>query len=366
MPKLAELAPKGDRRMGANPHANGGILLRDLKMPDFRIHTVTVPSPGAVDGQVLDSMLSEHQCEGWLEGYLLTGRHGLFNSYESFIRIIDSMFSQHAKWLKVTNELPWRRKIASLNYLLAFHVLQLEMESDQKIERIHFKTRVGERPNGKAMSMTATNPGSLRRYLIRHAETEWALSSRHTGLTDIPLPANGKTQAQTLDNQLLGIRFDHVLTSPLKRARQPCELAGLDKVSIIEPDLTEWDYGDYEGKRTVDIFKKRPDWNIFRDGCPNGEMPARVSERADRLIARLRTMDGKVALLSHGQFGGVLAARWIGLPLIEAWHFPLDTAALSIFSFSPHHPEVPVIDLWNATVSKLISKTRRGNLYYEE
>jgi xylulose-5-phosphate/fructose-6-phosphate phosphoketolase len=182
--ELAELAPKGDRRMGANPHANGGCLLRDLKMPDFRKHAVTVPSPGAVDaqdtmvlgqflrdicvlnqenfrvfgpdetvsnllgaifevsnrqwdartvandeflapaGRVLDSMLSEHQCEGWLEGYLLTGRHGLFNSYEAFIRIVDSMFSQHAKWLKVTSELPWRRKIASLNYLLASHVWQ--------------------------------------------------------------------------------------------------------------------------------------------------------------------------------------------------------------------------------------------------
>jgi len=156
MPELAELAPKGDRRMGANPHANGGILLRDLRMPDFHAHAVDVPSPGAVnvedtrvlgavfevtdrqwdaheeqndeflapDGRVLDSMLSENQCEGWLEGYLLTGRHGLFNSYEAFIRIIDSMFSQHAKWLKVTSELPWRRKIASLNYLLASHVWQ--------------------------------------------------------------------------------------------------------------------------------------------------------------------------------------------------------------------------------------------------
>lgn len=240
------------------------------------------------------------------------------------------------------------------------------MESNQKIERIYVETSAGERPDGKAMSMTATSPGSLRLYLIRHGETEWALSSRHTGLTDIPLTANGKTQAQTLGKHLLGIRFDHVLTSPLKRARQTCELAGLDKASIIEPDLTEWDYGDYEGKRTVDIFRERPDWNVFRDGCPHGEMPAQVSGRADRLIARLRTMDGKVALFSHGQFGGALAARWIGLALIEAWHFPLGTAALSIFSFNPHHPEVPVIDLWNATVSKLISKTRRGKLYYEQ
>jgi xylulose-5-phosphate/fructose-6-phosphate phosphoketolase len=186
MAELADLAPKGNRRMGANPHANGGLLLHDLKMPDFRVHAVRVPSPGAVEGQdtmvlgkflrdvvtlnekprnfrifgpdetlsnllgavfevtnrqwdarevqndqwlapagsVLDSMLSEHQCEGWLEGYLLTGRHGLFNSYEAFIRIIDSMFSQHAKWLKVTKELPWRRPISSLNFLLASHVWQ--------------------------------------------------------------------------------------------------------------------------------------------------------------------------------------------------------------------------------------------------
>ena len=184
--ELADLAPKGDRRMGANPHANGGLLLHDLRMPDFHKHAVTVPSPGAVaaqdtmvlgkflrdvaklnqaernfrifgpdetlsnllgavfevtnrqwdarevpndeflapSGQVLDSMLSEHQCEGWLEGYLLTGRHGLFNSYEAFIRIVDLMFSQHAKWLKVTRELPWRRPISSLNYLLASHVWQ--------------------------------------------------------------------------------------------------------------------------------------------------------------------------------------------------------------------------------------------------
>ena len=184
-PELAELAPEGDRRMGANPHANGGMLLRDLIMPDFRDYAVKVPSPGAVtaadthelgvflrdvaklnraqrnfrifgpdetlsnrlgavfevtnrqwdagtqdndeflalDGRVME-MLSEHQCQGWLEGYLLTGRHGLFNSYESFIHIIDSMFNQHAKWLKVTADLPWRRKIASLNYLLASHVWQ--------------------------------------------------------------------------------------------------------------------------------------------------------------------------------------------------------------------------------------------------
>lgn len=121
--ELAELAPKGERRMGANPHANGGMLLRDLRMPDFRDYATTVPNDEwlAPTGRVME-MLSEHQCEGWLEGYLLTGRHGFFNCYEAFIHIVDSMFNQHAKWLKVTAHLLWRRKIASLNYLLDSHV----------------------------------------------------------------------------------------------------------------------------------------------------------------------------------------------------------------------------------------------------
>ncbi|MBE0557509.1 MAG: histidine phosphatase family protein [Proteobacteria bacterium] len=195
--------------------------------------------------------------------------------------------------------------------------------------------------------MGASNP-PLHLYLIRHGETEWALSGRHTGRTDIPLTANGEDEARKLGKRLRNIRFSHVLTSPLKRARQTCELVGLDNVPEIEPDLAEWDYGDYEGKRSADIRKGRPDWSVFRDGCPHGEMPAQISERADRLIARLRTLDGKVALFSHGQFGGVLAARWIGLPLDEARHFPLGTASLGIFSFNPQHPEVSVIALWNA------------------
>ena len=204
--------------------------------------------------------------------------------------------------------------------------------------------------------MTASNPMPLHLYLIRHGETEWALSCRHTGLTDIPLTVNGENQARELGKHLLGIRFAHVLTSPLKRARQTCELVGLDKAPEIEPDLTEWDYGDYEGKRSVDIRKERPDWNVFRDGCSHGEMPPQVSRRADRLIARLRTLDGKVALFSHGQFGGVLAVRWIGLPLAEARHFPLGTASLSIFSFNPQHPDVPVIALWNAGSHNIFNK----------
>ncbi len=118
--------------------------------------------------------------------------------------------------------------------------------------------------------------------------------------------------------------------------------------AAIDADLAEWDYGDYEGERSVDIRKQRADWNIFRDGCPHGESPAQVSERADRLIAHLRALEGNAALFSHGQFGCVLAARWIGLPLPEAQHFALDPASLSVLGHDSHHPEVAIISLWNA------------------
>ena len=196
--------------------------------------------------------------------------------------------------------------------------------------------------------MKTSIPTALRLYLIRHGETDWSLDRRHTGRTDIPLTANGESEARELGKHLRDIQFSHVLTSPLKRAQQTCALVGLDQVPEIEPDLVEWDYGDYEGKQSVNIRKERPDWNIFRDGCPHGEMPTQTSDRADRLIARLRTLDGNIALFSHGQFSGVLAARWIGLTVLEAQHFPLGTASISIFAFDPHHPTVPVIALWNA------------------
>lgn len=204
--------------------------------------------------------------------------------------------------------------------------------------------------------MTTFAPTPLRLYLIRHGETEWARTSQHTGRTDLPLTANGEDEARQLGKYLRDIRFAHVLTSPLKRARQTCELVGLDNVAEIEPDLVEWNYGDYEGKRSVDIRKERPDWNVFRDGCPHGEIPVQVSERADRLITRLRTLDGKVALFSHGQFGSILAVRWIGLPLAEAQHLLLNTASLSIFSFNPQHPEMPVIALWNAGTHNMATR----------
>jgi probable phosphoglycerate mutase len=161
------------------------------------------------------------------------------------------------------------------------------------------------------------------------------------------LTGQGEQDARKLGERLRDLTFSQVFTSPRQRARRTCELAGLGPVAKIEPDLAEWDYGDYEGQHSVDIRKARPDWNLFRDGCPRGEMPAQVSDRADRLIARLRALDGNVALFSHGHFGCVLAVRWIGLPVIEGQHFLLGTASLSLLGCEPSHPEVPVIERWN-------------------
>ncbi len=189
---------------------------------------------------------------------------------------------------------------------------------------------------------------SLHFYLIRHGETEWSISGQHTGRTDIPLTPHGEDEARENAPRLRDIPFVKVFTSPLQRARRTCELAGLGAEAILEPDLMEWDYGDYEGKRSVEIQKQRAGWNVFRDGCPGGESTAQITERADRLLARLRELDGNIALFSHGQFGSALAVRWVNLPLVNAQHFPLATASLSIFGFDAHHPEVPVIARWNA------------------
>lgn len=197
------------------------------------------------------------------------------------------------------------------------------------------------------MNTSTNRPMPLRLYLIRHGETAWSLSGQHTGRTDLALTAHGEDQARELVQRLHDIHFTHVLTSPLLRARRTCELAGLAAVAIIEPDLAEWDYGDYEGQRSAEIRAQRAGWKVFRDGCPHGEMPAQVTERADRLIARLRALDGNVALFSHGHFSRALAARWIGLPLAEAEHFALAPAALGILGYDPHHPEVSIIAAWN-------------------
>jgi broad specificity phosphatase PhoE len=187
----------------------------------------------------------------------------------------------------------------------------------------------------------------LRLYLIRHGETAWSLTRQHTGTSEIPLTENGIDQALELGPRLADISFTHILTSPRERARHTCKLAGLEGIAETEPDLAEWNYGDYEGVKSADIRQDRPNWDVFRDGCPQGETPDQVLARVDRLIARLRLLDGNVALFSHGQFGGILGARWIGLPLADARHFPLGTASISSLGYDPDHPEVSVISLWN-------------------
>ena len=203
--------------------------------------------------------------------------------------------------------------------------------------------------------MTGTAASTLPRiHFIRHGETAWSLSGQHTGRTDLPLTEQGEQDARKLAGRFRTVGFSCVLTSPLQRARRTCELAGLNDGAEISPDLTEWDYGDYEGKRPTEIHEGRPDWSIFRDGCPRGESPTQVCERADRLIGRLRKLEGNIALFSHGHIGRVLAARWIGLPINQAQHFLLGTASLSILGFEHDRARMPAIVLWNSAANERV------------
>jgi len=196
--------------------------------------------------------------------------------------------------------------------------------------------------------MPSNKLSSLRLYLIRHGETKWSLSGQYTGRTDLPLTAHGEAAARKAGERLKNVPFAHVLTSPLQRARQTCALAALKPTPEIEPNLTEWDNGDYEGRTPEEIREAQPEWNLFRDGAPNGESPLQMSERVDRLIARLRTLDGNVALFSHGHLCRVLAGRWIGLSVEQAERLLLGTAAISILSYAHDRPEDPAIALWNS------------------
>jgi broad specificity phosphatase PhoE len=204
-------------------------------------------------------------------------------------------------------------------------------------------------PPSNALILVAPVPANLTLTLIPHGESAWSLSGRHTGRTDIPLTARGEEQARELAPRLGHVSFAHVFTSPRQRARQTCALAGLGTAAVIEPDLAEWDYGDYEGQRSAEILAMRPGWNIFRDGCPHGETPAQISARADRLLTRLRALEGNIALFTHGHFGRVLSVRWIGLPVGEARSFLLGTGSVSVLGHEHDRADEPVIALWNAT-----------------
>src|SRR5215468_8810994 len=183
-------------------------------------------------------------------------------------------------------------------------------------------------------------------YLARHGETAWSRNGRHTGRTDLPLTERGERNAGRLRERLAGLAFAKVLTSPLQRARRTCELAGFRAVAEIDPDLVEWNYGDYEGLRTVDIRVKRPDCELFRDGCPNGESPADISARADGVVTHVREIKDNVLIFSSGHFLRVLAARWLSLEPLAGKYFMLDTASLSALSYE-HDLSHPAIRFWN-------------------
>jgi broad specificity phosphatase PhoE len=185
-------------------------------------------------------------------------------------------------------------------------------------------------------------------YLARHGETAWTLSGQHTGLTDLPLTEHGEENAKHLGERLQGLAFAKVFTSPLQRARRTCELAGFGAVAEIDPDLVEWNYGEYEGLTSAQVHQKNPHWQLFRDGCPGGESVAQIGTRADRVVERLRGIRGNVLLFSSGHFLRVLASRWLGLDASAGQYLLLSTAALSELGYE-HDLSEPVIRLWNDT-----------------
>ena len=185
-------------------------------------------------------------------------------------------------------------------------------------------------------------------YLARHGETAWSITGQHTGVTDLPLTERGERNALRLRERLAGSTFARVFTSPLQRARRTCELAGFGAVAEIDPDLVEWNYGDYEGVRTAEIHTKRPDWQLFRDGCPNGESPQQIGARADGVVNRVRAIKGNVLIFSSGHFLRVFAARWLGLEPLFGKYLMLDVACLSAVSYE-HDLSDPAIRFWNTT-----------------
>jgi broad specificity phosphatase PhoE len=186
-------------------------------------------------------------------------------------------------------------------------------------------------------------------YVARHGETAWTITGQHTGLTDLPLTERGERNARRLGERLKDVRFAKVFTSPLRRASRTCDLAGFGAVAEVDADLVEWNYGEYEGRRSVEIRAERPDWELFRDGAPGGETPAQIGARADRVVARVRAVRGDVLLFTSGHFIRVLACRWLGVePSIHSRFFMLSTASLSALGYEQDRSR-PVIRLWNET-----------------
>jgi broad specificity phosphatase PhoE len=187
-------------------------------------------------------------------------------------------------------------------------------------------------------------------YLVRHGETEWSLSGQHTGLTNLPLTESGEEQARRLRPRLTAKAFARVFSSPLQRAMRTCQLSGYGSSVDADPDLIEWNYGDYEGKTRPQILAQRPGWLIFRDGCPNGESPVDVGIRADRVISRIREVDDNVLVFSSGHFLRVLMARWLGLEPSSGRYFKLATATLSVVGYDHNDRAEPLIRLLNESV----------------
>jgi len=183
-------------------------------------------------------------------------------------------------------------------------------------------------------------------YLARHGETAWSLSGQHTGLTDLPLTQRGEQNARALGDRLAGLNFAAIFTSPLQRALRTCELAGFATLAQVDRDLVEWNYGAYEGLTSKEIHAQRPDWDLFRDGCPSGESPAELGARVDRVLARVRAVGANVLLFSSGHFLRVLGARWLTLEPAGGRYLVLSTASLSVLSYE-HNLSRPVVQLWN-------------------
>ena len=199
--------------------------------------------------------------------------------------------------------------------------------------------------NYNEQSMSETFPVV---YLARHGETAWSLTGQHTGLTDLPLTERGEENARRLGEPLRRLTFAKVFTSPLRRAMRTCELAGFQSVAEVDRDLIEWNYGEYEGRTTVEILRERPDWQLFRDGCPGGESPQQIAARADRVVRQARAVAGNVLLFSSGHFLRVLATRWIDIESVNGQSLMLSTASLSALTYESSLSR-PAIRLWNDT-----------------